>query len=374
MPLTLLQFESNSQEILALSLEAPPFNETVLSDLSSQDLWDHFPSPSPNVIENIINTIHPSPSPAKIHQTGSQLLADLKLPTPLTTPVSRKVSTIDKQNIHYQDLRNLARTLRPFSPDSPGSDPLQMRVRLDTLTFGETVSAESSLRQPVPHIPPPSPKKEVFPTSMFSLYIATEGLSCPDIPQSTIDLLNEQVKWQPFTKTLKNLNIGTEEVDGDWETYIDWSRSTTWEDEMIVLERNISTTEEELPLERWDGRKKGNNDPPGLAELVRKRKMEIPDRTSGEGDFDTITKRSKWSQRYRIEEYMKVRGLNIEINEDKTPEKLLIRKLYLSITNGRLAKMSPMLKLIHLQSLLHPKRFTQQSHRPHLTHQRLSAS
>jgi hypothetical protein len=71
---------------------------------------------------------------------------------------------------------------------------------------------------------------------------------------------------------------------------------------------------------------------------------------------------------------MKVRGLNLEINEDKTPEKLLIRKLYLSITNGRLAEMSPMLILIHLQSLFHPKRLTQPSHRHHLTRQRLSAS
>ena len=280
---------------------------------------------------------------------------------------------MDSQKIHFQDLGNLAPSLRPFSPDSPRSDQLQMRVRLDTLLFGETVSAESSLRQPVPHIPPPSPKKDVFPTSMFSLYIATDGLSCPDIPQSTMDLLNEQVKWQPFTKTLKNLNIGTEEVDGDWVTYIDWSRATSWEDKMIVLERNISVAEEEIPLERWDGTKRGKNDPPCLAELVRKRKMEIPGGTSGDGDVDTITKRSKWSQRYRIDDYMRVRGLNLEINEDKIPEKLLICKLYLSITNRRLAKMPPMLKLIHLQSQFHPKRLTQQSHRPHLTHQRLSA-
>lgn len=242
--------------------------------------------------------------------------------------------------------------------------------------LAETVTAESSLRQRLPALPQSSPKRQTFPVSLFGLYVATEGLSCPDVAQSVIDVLNEQVKWQPLKKTLKSLNFGREEVEGDWEAYFDRSGLTTGEEEMFFKDRGVPIEEEEVLLARWNGAKTVKNDPPGLTELVRKRKMEMPAATAGEGGLDVhrTSKRSKWSHRYRIEEYMKVQGLNLEMNYEEFREKLLIRNLHIRITNCQLTTMSLMLKPILASPQLNLKCLTQQSYHLHLTHQQRSGS
>ena len=202
-----------------------------------------------------------------------------------------------------------------------------MLTRLNRVVFRENVSAEASLRHALPRLRTPSPRKETLPTSMFGLYVAKEGLACPEIPRSALDVLNEQVKWQPFTRTLKNLNIGTEEeVEGDWEMYVDWSGSSI-DQEMLILQGTEHAAEEETFLENWDTVKaRRKYDPPGLGELVRKRKMEKLNGGRLESELDgTITNRTKWFQRSRIEEYMKIQGLRLEISGDEPLGTLLIR-------------------------------------------------
>ena len=376
MPFSPLHLETKlSEQVPSLSLDCATtqFDETVLSSQNSQELWDLFLSPSPNAIQNIVNLADPDPSPAKVTQSETQLISNLKI-TPLTTPVSRRIVTQGNDQNLFQDFHDLNTSPVLDSPDSQSTHLCQRVMRLDSLACRENISTESSLRQPVPHIPPPTPRKENLPTSMFGLYIAQDGLSCPEIPQSELDLLNEQVKWQPFTKTLKTLNIGNEDVEGDWEMYVDWSGSNMEED-MIVLQRRVTALEEEVFLEKWDGEKmKGKNDTPGLAELVRKRKMEKSGLPMRDEEFEeTLAKRSKWSQRNRIEEYMKIQGLHLEINEDETAEKILTRISSLSAANFQWVKKSFRLRFTRPLSLPPPNSLTLQLHHLlHLTHQRLS--
>jgi hypothetical protein len=377
MPFSPLHLEMKLEEevpSLSLGCATTQFNETVLSSQNSQELWDLFLSPSPNAIENIINTVDPDPSPAKVTQSETQLISKLKI-TPLSTPVSRKIAARDDDQHPFQALHDLNTPLVLDSPDSQSTDRYQTLMRLDSLACRETISTESSLRQPIPHIPLPTPRKENFPTSISRLYIAQDGLSCPEIPRSELDLLNEQVKWQPFTKNLKNLNIGNEDVEGDWEMYVDWSGSNMEED-MIVLQRRVTALEEEVFLEKWDGEKKGNNDSPGLEELVRKRKMEKSGRPMRDEEFEeTLAKRSKWSQRNRIEEYMKIQGLHLEINEDETAEKILTSISHFSTANFQWVTKSLRLRFTHPLSLSPPNSLTLQLHHLlHLTHQKLLES
>jgi hypothetical protein len=375
MPFSPLHLEMKlSEEVPSLSLDCATtqFNETVLSSQNSQELWDLFLSPSPNAIENIINTVDPNPSPAKVAQYETQLISKLKI-TPLSTPLPRKIATQDNdQNPFRHDLNT---SLVFDSPYSQSTDLCQRLMRLESLACRENISTESSLRQPIPHIPPPTPRKENFPASMPGLYIAQDGLLCPEIPRSELDLLNEQVKWQPFTKTLKSLNIGAEDAEGDWEMYVDWSGSNM-EDDMIVLPRRVTALEEEVFLEKLDGEKKGKNETPGLAELVRKRKMEKSGLPMRDEEFEeTLVKRSKWSQRNRIEEYMKIQGLHLEINEDETGEKILTRISNLSTANFQWVTRSLRLRFTHPLSLPPPNSLILQLHLLlHLTHQKLSES
>ena len=379
MPFSPLLVETKlSEQVPQLSLDpgSLQFNETIFSSQNSQELWDQFPSPSPNAIESIINTVDPDPSPSKVIQTQTQLISQLKIPTPLTTPLSRKISTHENHENPLQALNNVNPPLFPYSPQSQSPGPSETLMRLDSLVFRETISTESSLRQPIPHIPSPPPRKETFPTSMSGLYIAQEGLSCPEIPPSAIDLLNEQVKWQPFTKTLKNLKIDTDDVEGDWEMYVDWSRSNVEED-MAVLHRSVTALEDEPFLEKWDAEEmKGKTDSPGLAELVRKRKMEKSGGTGREEESEEkITKRSKSSQRNRIEEYMKIQGLRLEISEDETAEKILTRLSPLSTANFECPTKSLRILFTHRLSLPRPISLSLQSHHlTHLTYQKLSGS
>jgi len=189
-------------------------------------------------------------------------------------------------------------------------------------------------------------------------------------------MLNEQVKWQPFTKTLKNLKIDTEDVEGDWEMYVDWTGSNM-EEGVTVLERSMTTLEEEVFLEKWDSvNMKGNNNAPGLAELVRKRKLERSSGTGRNEEFEeTIKKRSKGSQRNRIAEYMKVQGLRLEISDDETPEKILTRISHLSTANFQWATKSLRFLCTHPLSLPRPNPPSLQLHHlSHLIHQKLSWS
>src|SRR5208282_5570062 len=85
--------------------------------------------------------------------------------------------------------------------------------------------------------------------SMFGIYIAEDGLHCNEIPRSVIDSLNDEMKWLPFTKTSRNIDAWCEEVEGDWEAFVDYT-GTNLDGELVVLQRNVRMDGEEL-LEIW---------------------------------------------------------------------------------------------------------------------------
>src|SRR5208282_1686151 len=136
--------------------------------------------------------------------------------------------------------------------------------------------------------------------SMFGIYIAEDGLHCNEIPRSVIDSLNDEMKWLPFTKTSRNIDAWCEEVEGDWELFVDYT-GTNFDAELVVLQRNVRIEDDKL-LEIWKRDVPVSNNVHNRLEfsdvldIVRKRKSI----SRGGRDLDGVTdggwKRSKWSQ------------------------------------------------------------------------------
>ena len=311
----------------------PDVEEFDNEPLSSQNIWDRFLSLSPQDIESIAQNIEVTPSPNKVTTKESIFISDLRMEVPLT-PSSTKKSTVANYEESLQNFRNLKSSIIPLSPDSPGNDPLQYLTRLGNELFQETFSAESSLRLPLPTLPPNSPKKNTFPMSMFGIYVAEDGLHCNEIPRSVIDSLNDEMKWLPFTKTSRNIDAWCEEVEGDWEAFVDYT-GTNHHGELVVLQRNVGMEDEEL-LEIWQmdvpapSNVHNRLEFSDVLDMVRKRKSISCDGRGLEvGGTDHGWKRSKWSQRNRMEEFMNSRGQHLDLGAEEISGKFMIRNSHL---------------------------------------------
>ena len=170
---------------------------------------------------------------------------------------------------------------------------------------------------------------------MFGIYVAKYGLHCNEIPRSVIDSLNDEMKWLPFTKTSRNVDARCEEVEGDWEEFVDYT-GTNLGGEMIVLQRNMRMEDEEL-LEIWkiDVHAPSNVynglEFSDVLDIVRKRKSISRNETDLDvGGTGRGWKRSKWSQQYRMEEFMNSRGQHIDLSDEGISAKFMIRNSHLS--------------------------------------------
>src|SRR5205814_9506831 len=93
--------------------------------LSSQSIWDRFPSLSPQYIESITQNIEKNLSPTKVTNNESSFISNLEMEVPLT-PISIKKSTVvEYQQVSYQNFRNLKSSIIPPSPESPNNDHVQ---------------------------------------------------------------------------------------------------------------------------------------------------------------------------------------------------------------------------------------------------------
>jgi hypothetical protein len=121
-----------------------------------------------------------------------------------------------------------------------------------------------------------------------------------------------------------------EEVDGEWECFVDYTKSAI--DEEIILKR-IATLEEEELLEIWSRdvspcSTDSHTEFIDILEIVGKRKsaneyVEPTDVCSN--DDHRNWKRPKWSQRGRMGEFLQSRGQNLPIlSDEEVPEKVMI--------------------------------------------------
>src|SRR5438046_3004539 len=150
---------------------------------SSQNYWDHFPSPSPQYMEGITQPMNPLPSsPIRFVTTEINFISDLTIKLPLTPSSTKK--SLDP--IHNFGKLNIS-IMVPRSPESPGNNLTNFLNTLESTVFKEILSAESSLRLPLPQLPTVSSKPYPFPVSMFGIYVAGEGLHCDELTRSIID-------------------------------------------------------------------------------------------------------------------------------------------------------------------------------------------
>ena len=228
------------------------------------------------------------------------------------TPLSEKKS---KLGFVEESIRNVKDSKLPLSPESP----LPSTLQLDKI-FMESVSAESSLRLPVPEIPASSPKKMAFPTTIFGIFVAEEELQCNALPKSIIDSLNDEMKWQPFTKPSKAPDAWPDEVQGDREAFVDY-RQLGYDGEITVLDRNRAVHDDDDVLCHWDVPTKRDipvEDFTLLMELVGKRKAHK--------DIRPGPKRAKWSQQSRVKDFMTSRGRDFEdVSDEQVQGKVMIR-------------------------------------------------
>jgi hypothetical protein len=131
---------------------------------------------------------------------------------------------------------------------------------------------------------------------------------------------------------MRTLDAWPEEVEGDWEDFVDY-RGVGYESEIFVLRRATRSMEEEEVLKPWDfsaaeiRREKSDDDLMDVLQAVRKRKAEDHEINLSGHDITKDPKRSKWSQKNRIAEYMTVRGRGfIDVSDEEIPGKLMIRK------------------------------------------------
>lgn len=270
----------------------------------------------------------------KVVTKETNFISDLKLDIPLT-PNSTRKSTVKYEQESLDNFRNLKSSFIPQTPESPGNNPVHIMNRLENELFQETYSAESSLRLPPPQLPPVSPKQNIFPVSMFGIYIADEGLHCHEIARSVIDSINDEIKWQTFVRPSMTIDRWPEEVEGEWEDFVDYTGST-FEREMVILRRTIM--EDEEVLEMWNGdprlpspdKRKEFLD---VLEIVRKRKSIEGHGREAESDIqgDRGWKRSRWSQKNCIREFMQSRGQHFsDFTDEEVPEKVMIRNPFFS--------------------------------------------
>ena len=301
-------------------LPVPKFDEEVF--LSSPFPWDHISSPDLTALETLTKPAESDPSPVKVATEKTTFLADLTIEPPLTPISARKPhSTPPKERFPHLENSRI-----PLSPESPGIQMSNELARVEKEIFKENVTAECSLRIPLPDIPPLSPRPSIFPASMFGIYIADEGFRCDTIARSVIDTLNDEMKWQPFVGAKRRINSWSEEVEGHWESFVDYT-GATFEEEFIVL-KNVAVTDvdEDIDLEIHDQAAtvpQDEDDFGHLCEMIRKRKPRAEE-PSSIGEYNEVVKRVKWSQKERVTEFMNLRGrTGIELNDKEITGKTL---------------------------------------------------
>jgi len=296
-------------------LAPPKFNEDLL--LTSEDMWDDISSPSSSYLGRLLAP-HKLPSPTSVQNKETEFLAKLKAELPITS-IFTKPSPFRPQALHNSE-KIVSRQFVTAYPESP-STSIQEGPTVDKSIFNERVSAESILRLPVPEIPPFKPMETTYPKTMFGIFMGEDGLQCRPIARSILDSLNETMKWQPFTKVSFPKNLWIEEIEGDWESYLDYMKPKS-DTEASIFRQNTDEKEEpllasviSLPGIETDAIMVGTEFEDVL-EIVKKRTSSDIDRQAG----SSATKRLKWSQTDRMEDYMRMRGLHVEHHKQALPE------------------------------------------------------
>jgi hypothetical protein len=278
---------------------------------------------SPQCIEDLIQ--EPSkPSPPKVASKESDLLSKLKVETPLTPDSTRKPPANHQDQTLKAMTSLISPPAAPRTPDSPDKSPSKLIRSLEMqLLLGENYSAASSLRLALPELPPSSPQMNKFPLSLVGLYLAGDSFCREVIPPSEVDRLNTEMRWLPFIKTLKTIESWEEEVEGDWEEFVDYTNASVPDDWDVAGRRCV--TEEEVELEHVDlpDTFAGDEDGPEFSMVmaeIRKRKSGVPSVPRPQEG-----KRSKFSHKSRIEEYMtSQRGQSVELSDDDSPTQFRI--------------------------------------------------
>lgn len=299
-----------------MHLDLPPvpeFDEEVF--LSSPFPWDHLSSPDLNALETLTKPTELDHSPFKVATEKTNFLADLTIEPPLTPISARKPhSTLPEGRFPH-----LENSRMPLSPESPGIQISNELARVEKEIFKETVTAEGSLRIPLPDIPPLSPRPSIFPASMFGIYIADEGFRCDTIARSVIDTLNDEMKWQPFIGAKRSINSWSEEVEGNWESFVEYT-SATFEEFIVLKNVAVVDVDEDIDLDIHDPAATVPEDDDNfehLCEMIRKRKLRAEE-PSSIGEYHEVVKRVKWSQKERVTEFMNLRGrTGIELNDEE---------------------------------------------------------
>jgi len=303
------------KDLLPSSDSLPQPNDNVFD--SDFDMWEEDLFPSSPSLDDLINMEFMS-TPAKVVDEESTLLRTLRIDTPLT-PVSIRTTQKDFEKERSHGIsESLAKSLVPLSPESPSSDPYRIMNNYASKLFNETLSPETSLRLPLPTLPPLSPRPNTFPSSMRGLYLARDGFACDAIASSEIDRINSAMDWRPLVRKVYVFEGWEEDVEGDWEAYVDYTGSSIFDDDvMTVLLRSARLDDAELrAAEEVEVKMEGSGfEFREVLKIVRKRK----DYGDYEGD-GSDRKRSRWSQKYRIGEFMSLHGRQmVETNDEQSP-------------------------------------------------------
>jgi hypothetical protein len=318
-PLQSEYFESQ-EEMLPPSLLVP-FNDDIFH--SSPTIWNELfsdPFHLPSFLDKIKQDL--DSSPVKVVHTETKFMANLKVETPLT-PVSTRSKHFEGGVYPFVNT-NLTIPLTPSSP------PVDTR-RLEAKLFNENLTAETSLRLAVPELLSPLPRVWTFPFSMFAVFIGEDGLGCDGIAKSILDQANDESKWQPFIMPSRTIDFWSEEVEGDWEGFVDYTGSNFDDWGVFVLMRNVTIEADEI-LEVWrsddadlGGREQEQSEFSGILDVVRKRKA-----VGGETHLDARqheSKRQKYSQHSRVGEFMTLHGHKFHrVPNEEIPETMMIRK------------------------------------------------
>ena len=158
----------------------------------------------------------------------------------------------------------------------------------------------------------------------MGLFLAKESLNWHVIPQGELDVLNSEMKWLPFSKVSKTLDTWSEDVEGNWEDFVDYTRIL--EDDDSPLASRTSRQEEDLEHmepSKFTSEEEEMDEFLGVIEEVRKRKPLFPNFPGEESG-----KRLKFAHTNRVAEYMRSqRGRSVELSDDVAPENIRIRTI-----------------------------------------------
>lgn len=260
-------------------------------------------------------------SPARPYMINDPI-KNLEFEQPLT-PESIKKPKMRPEDNHFSSLKSFS---GPASPQSPETDPMKTFNDFQMTLLQENLSIESSLRIRVPEIAAQSPTQNNFPRSMLGIFVANEGLCCVAIARSTIDILNEEMKWQPFAKLTRFNDSWDEEVDGEWESYVQYAGSRVDKDIVVLLRDPTAPNDEVLDKGAFQVGLNLHNveheDYLDVLEAVRKRK--ILDQHEKDGDLEsTGSKRMRWTHVDRIHQFMSSKGVGSPDVPEVIPFRLL---------------------------------------------------